>query len=93
MLSTLATSLVSRFECALAPGTVPALKAEAHAAIAGSAMLGFKSFAALCRRFIEAEQEPDLATLHDDMLRELGRVVRIAGRLARGDGPSERRAA
>ncbi len=93
MLATLEGALVSRFEPPLAPETVPALKAEAHAAIAGSAMLGFKPFSALCRRFIEAENEADLARLHDDLLRELGRVVRIAGTMARGGDVSGRRAA
>ena len=72
---------------------MPALKAEAHAAIAGSAMLGFKPFSVLCRRFIEAEHEADLARLHDELLRELGRVVRLAGTMARGDDASGRRAA
>ena len=93
MLAALSTSLVARFERPLAQESVPALRAEAHAAIAGSAMLGFKAFAAVCRRFIEAEDEADLARLHDELLRELGRVVRCAGHLGRGDGEKSRRAA
>ncbi len=93
MLGTLEEALMSRFEPPLSPETVPALKAEAHAAIAGSAMLGFKPFSALCRRFIEAETEADLGRLHDELLRELGRVIRLAGLMARGGDASGRRAA
>ncbi len=93
MLATLERSLLSRFQRPLAPETVPALKAEAHAAISGSAMLGFKPFAALCRRFIEAELETDLERLQAEMLRELVRVVRLAGTMARGGDMSARRAA
>ena len=93
MLATLETSLLSRFERPLAPETVPALKAEAHAAISGSAMLGFKPFAALCRRFIEAELEADLERLQAEMLRELVRVVRLARTIARGGDVSALRAA
>ena len=93
MLGTLEGALIARFEQPLAPDAVPALKAEAHAAISGSAMLGFKPFSALCRRFIEAEHEADLSRLHDELLRELGRVVRLAGTMARGGDVSGRRAA
>ena len=93
MLGTLEGALIARFEQPLAPDAVPALKAEAHAAISGSAMLGFKPFSALCRRFIEAEHEADLSRLHDELMRELGRVVRLAGTMARGGDVSGRRAA
>lgn len=93
MLATLETLLLSRFERPLAPETVPTLKAEAHAAISGSAILGFKPFAALCRRFIEAELEADLERLQAELLRELICVVRLAGTMARGGDVSALRAA
>ena len=92
MLGSLEGALITRFAQPLSAESVPALKADAHAAMAGSAMLGFKPFAALCRRFIDAEGDADLERLHDELLRELGRVIRLASALSRVEG-SVRRAA
>ena len=57
MQALLETSLCGRFTTELTADSAGPLKAEAHASIAGAAMLGFVRFGTLCRAFIAAEAD------------------------------------
>ena len=80
MMAALADALSARFTTALEATTAPALKAEAHASQTLGATLGFTSFAAACRRFIEADQPDALDEAYRALRREQRRVVILADR-------------
>jgi hypothetical protein len=78
MQNLLVTSLSARFTASLTAETLSALKAEAHASIAGPAMLGFPRFAAACRAFIAAPDLEAAGPAYAALRRELYHVVRLA---------------
>ena len=75
MSALLETSLVTRFTLPLDETTELALRTEAHASIAGAAMLGFTRFGQLCRAFSQADAA-SLASCHEALLDELYQVAR-----------------
>ena len=72
----LATTLTARFTQELTGASSASLRAEAHASIAGAAMLGFARFGSLCRAFIAATGTEE-AVAYDQLRRELALIVRI----------------
>ncbi len=88
LLGAFGASLVQRF---LEPQGLPALKAQAQASIAAATMLGFRRFAALCQQVVEVDEMP--ASLHGELLGELGQVVRLCASLRGESQGGKRRAA
>jgi PAS domain S-box-containing protein len=82
-LTTLVMALSAQFTAPFSLDACPALKAEAHASIAGAAILGFKQFADRCRAFIQAEEEAHLVEAYAALRSELSAVVILADRLSR----------
>ena len=84
----LATSLCARFTIDLTTENAGPLKAEAHASIAGAAMLGFVRFGKLCRAFMTAEGDataPAYAALRAELRQVVGVLTTGADTVHRRD--------